>query len=53
VVAELVRGQVAAGGAVVRVSHDSGFVGGVADEILLLEQGRLSHLGEMGEREFR
>jgi putative ABC transport system ATP-binding protein len=53
VVAELVRGQVAAGGAVVLVSHDSGFVGGVADEILLLEQGRLSHLGEMGEREFR
>ncbi|WP_406603577.1 ABC transporter ATP-binding protein [Nocardia aurantia] len=53
VVADLVRGHVAAGGAVVLVSHDSTFVGTVADEILLLEQGRLSHLGELGGREFR
>nr|WP_323137973.1 ATP-binding cassette domain-containing protein [Nocardia sp. alder85J] len=53
VIAGLIRGHIAAGGTVVLVSHDSVFVGSVADEILLLEQGRLSQLGDTGGRELR
>ncbi|MGF6883655.1 ABC-type proline/glycine betaine transport system ATPase subunit [Nocardia sp. GAS34] len=45
-VAKLIAEHTAGGGAVVLVSHDSGFVGTVADDILLMEGGRLSRLGE-------
>ncbi|MCM6776311.1 ATP-binding cassette domain-containing protein [Nocardia sp. CDC159] len=45
VIAELIRGHCRAGGAAVLVSHDSGFVGTVADDIWMLEGGRLSPLG--------
>lgn len=45
-VAKLIAEHTAGGGAVVLVSHDSGFVGTVADDILLMDGGRLSRLGD-------
>ncbi|ATL70013.1 ABC transporter ATP-binding protein [Nocardia terpenica] len=47
----LIRAHTAAGGGVVLVSHDSGFVGAAADDILLMERGRLSRLGASDDRE--
>lgn len=49
-VAELIGEHTRGGGAVVLVSHDSGFVGRVADEILLLDSGGLSRLGAYDDR---
>ena len=49
-VGKLIGEHTGGGGAVVLVSHDSTFVGTVADDILLLDDGRLSRLGEFGER---
>lgn len=49
-VAALIAEHTAGGGAVVLVSHDSVFVGTVADEILLLDGGRLNPLGALGEQ---
>ncbi|MBF6326947.1 ATP-binding cassette domain-containing protein [Nocardia transvalensis] len=53
VIAELIRAHCRAGGAAVLVSHDSGFVGTVADDILMLEGGRLSPLGALDERKMQ
>ncbi|MFF0493406.1 ABC transporter ATP-binding protein [Nocardia sp. NPDC003482] len=50
VIAELIRTHCRRGGTVVLVSHDSGFVGTVADDIWMLEGGRLSRLGALDER---
>jgi putative ABC transport system ATP-binding protein len=49
-VGKLIGEHTGAGGGVVLVSHDSTFVGTVADDILLLDDGRLARLGEFGER---
>lgn len=49
IVAELIRAQCKSGGSVVLVSHDSVFTAAVADDILLLEGGRLSPLGALSE----
>lgn len=49
-VANLIGEHTKGGGTVVLVSHDSGFVGTVADDILLLDGGRLSPLGELDGR---
>ncbi|WP_187687287.1 ABC transporter ATP-binding protein [Nocardia wallacei] len=49
VVGELIRAHCRSGGSVVLVSHDSVFTAAVADDILLLEGGRLSPLGALSE----
>ncbi len=50
VIAELIRTHCRAGGAAILVSHDSGFVGTVADDIWMLEGGRLTPLDALDER---
>ncbi|WP_280384362.1 ABC transporter ATP-binding protein [Nocardia wallacei] len=49
VLADLIRAHCRSGGSAVLVSHDSEFTGTVADDILLLENGRLAPLGTMSE----
>ncbi|WP_024799589.1 ATP-binding cassette domain-containing protein [Nocardia sp. BMG51109] len=46
-VGDLVRAHCRAGGSAVVVSHDSTFTGSVADDIFLLEAGRLAPLGAL------
>ncbi|GAB2685471.1 ATP-binding cassette domain-containing protein [Nocardia thraciensis] len=45
VIGDVVRAHCRTGGSAVLVSHDSDFTGAVADDILLLEDGRLAPLG--------
>ncbi|RDI43267.1 ABC transporter ATP-binding protein [Nocardia mexicana] len=47
VIGDVVRAHCRAGGSAVLVSHDSDFTGAVADDILLLEEGRLAPLGAL------
>ncbi|APA98658.1 Iron-chelate-transporting ATPase [Nocardia seriolae] len=48
---ELIRAHVGAGGSVVLVSHDPGFVAEVADEVWTLAGGRLTRGAEAGNQE--
>ncbi|AYF79354.1 ATP-binding cassette domain-containing protein [Nocardia yunnanensis] len=47
-IGDLVRAHVAAGGSVVLVSHDPGFVADVADEVWTLRGGRLTPVAQAG-----
>ncbi|WP_280272066.1 ABC transporter ATP-binding protein [Nocardia wallacei] len=49
VVGELVRAHCKSGGSAVLVSHDSVFTAAIADDIFVLEGGRLSPLGALSE----
>jgi putative ABC transport system ATP-binding protein len=51
-IVDLARDHVAAGGTVVLVSHDLGVVRSLADQVLVLERGRLIGAGSPGEIDY-